>query len=96
MSAIEPGAAVTILVDGRAVSAHKGQTIAAALLSAGIRTLRHTRSLGRPRGLYCGMGVCFDCIASIDGVVERTCMRRVEEGMRIESLARFGSPRELP
>lgn len=57
------------------IEAREGDSIAAALLAAGIRVLRETPTIGQPRGLYCGMGVCFDCVVSIDGVPnQRACV----------------------
>jgi predicted molibdopterin-dependent oxidoreductase YjgC len=88
---IDRGEAVTLLVNGRPVQAYRGQTIAAALLAAGQRTLRHTRRAGKPRGLFCAMGVCYDCVVTVNGESGvRACMRRVEEGMQVTSPAQFG------
>jgi len=75
--------AFSVDVDGRAIAAHDGQTIAAALMAAGRRVFRHTHT-GQPRGLYCGMGVCFECAVTVDGVAgQRACVTRVRPGMRI-------------
>lgn len=60
--------------DGRRVPAEPGQTVGAALWSAGIRSWRITREAGAPRGLFCGIGVCFDCLVTIDGTPnQRAC-----------------------
>ena len=80
---------ITFLVDGEPVQALPGQTIAAALYTSGRRTFRHTRIEGKPRGLYCGMGVCFDCVVKVDGETTRACMRYVEEGMQVSLPVRF-------
>ena len=80
---------IRILVDGEPVRARVGQTVAAALLSAGERVLRRTRASGDARGVYCAMGVCYECVVKVDGVIERACMREVRDGMRIERLQRF-------
>ena len=70
-------------VDGQPIPAHRGQTIAAALMAAGRRTFRHTRS-GAPRGLFCGMGVCFECRVTVDGVAgQRACITLARPGMRV-------------
>ncbi len=75
---------LTIEVDGRPVAAVPGQTVAAALLGAGITVFRHTPA-GSPRGLYCGMGVCYDCLVTIDGLADqRACITPVRPGMRVE------------
>jgi predicted molibdopterin-dependent oxidoreductase YjgC len=74
----------TIEVDGRPVAAVPGQTVAAALLGAGITVFRHTPA-GSPRALYCGMGVCYDCLVTIDGLADqRACITPVRPGMRVE------------
>lgn len=83
---IQRGRAIEILVDGRPVQAFEGESVAAALLAAGKRALRMTARYGAPRGLYCGIGVCFDCIMTIDGRPNvRTCQTPVRAGMRVES-----------
>ena len=80
------GTAVTLQVDGQPLAARRGQTVATALLAAGRRVLRHTRNAGKPRGLFCAMGVCFDCLVVVDGVGNRQgCLVRVAEGMAIET-----------
>ena len=83
MTASEPERAFSVDVDGQTIAAHDGQTIAAALMAAGRRLFRHT-STGQPRGLYCGMGVCFECSVTVDGVAgQRACVTPVRPGMRI-------------
>ncbi|NUT44767.1 MAG: (2Fe-2S)-binding protein [Thermoactinospora sp.] len=70
-----PEPAFEITVDGRPVSVLPGQTVGAALHAAGIRSWRTTRFGGRPRGLFCGIGVCFDCLVSVNGSPEqRACL----------------------
>jgi predicted molibdopterin-dependent oxidoreductase YjgC len=82
----EHGTSVTVQVDGRPVRALAGQTVAAVLLSMGQRTFRHTATTGAPRGLFCGMGVCFDCLVTVDGLANvRACVTLVQDGMAIET-----------
>ncbi|MBR0673147.1 FAD-dependent oxidoreductase [Neoroseomonas soli] len=70
--------------DGREVDAIPGESIAAALSAAGIVAFRHTAK-GEPRGLWCGMGACWDCVVTVDGRSgQRACMVKVEAGMRVE------------
>jgi len=79
---VEP---VRISFDGRPIEALPGETVAAALSAAGILALRRTDS-GAPRGLWCGMGACFDCVVTIDGKAsQRACMAKVHDGMVVES-----------
>ena len=74
---------VTIVVDGRAIAATAGVPLGAVLHELGA-TLRHTPG-GSPRGLFCGMGVCFDCLVTVDGRRDvRACVTPVRDGMRVE------------
>lgn len=66
-----PGAAFEITFDGRPVRALPGQSIAAALWAASVLTWRTTRVKGRPRGAFCGIGSCFDCLATVNGQPNR-------------------------
>jgi predicted molibdopterin-dependent oxidoreductase YjgC len=80
------GDTIEVTVDGRAALARAGDTVAAALLAAGLDHCRTTPVSGAPRAPYCMMGVCFDCLVTIDGVGNRQgCLVRVRPGMRIET-----------
>ena len=83
---MQPAAApVRIRFDGAEIDALPGETIAAALAAADIVAVRRTRS-GAPRGPYCGMGVCFDCLVTVDGRPnQRACLTKVEPGMDVRS-----------
>lgn len=64
-----------ILVNGRSVQAYRGETVAGALLAAGIRSFRHTMETGAQRGQFCGMGICYDCLIDHDDQFSvRACM----------------------
>jgi predicted molibdopterin-dependent oxidoreductase YjgC len=82
-----PGApAFTIRFDGRRLVAAPGQTVAAVLWAAGLRAWRTTRRAGAPRGLFCGIGACFDCLVTIDGVPDqRACLVPARPGMIVSS-----------
>jgi predicted molibdopterin-dependent oxidoreductase YjgC len=82
IAGVARGAAVTITVDGRAVRAFAGESIATALLAAGIRRLRSSPG-GAPRGLFCGMGVCQECVVEVDGATVPACQARVADGLSI-------------
>ncbi|MEU5344478.1 (2Fe-2S)-binding protein [Streptomyces sp. NPDC020766] len=76
-----PGPGFTVTFDGREIAVLPGRTIAAALWSAGITSWRTTRGSGEPRGVFCGIGVCFDCLVSVNGRVnQRACLVRAEAG----------------
>jgi predicted molibdopterin-dependent oxidoreductase YjgC len=67
--------------DGRTVPYLPGQTVGAALWADGVRSWRRTRITGRPRGLFCGIGVCFDCLVEVDGRPDqRACLVPAREG----------------
>ncbi|MFE7777264.1 (2Fe-2S)-binding protein [Streptomyces sp. NPDC057445] len=71
----EPGSPYEITFDGLPVSALPGQSVAAALWSAGILAWRTTRDRGAPRGAFCGIGSCYDCLATVNGRPnQRACM----------------------
>ena len=73
--------AVTIRIDGEEHRVPAGLSVAAALLAAG-RSVRREN----PRGIFCGMGICFECLAAIDGEPRlRTCLVEVEDGMTVET-----------
>ncbi|MEU7169262.1 (2Fe-2S)-binding protein [Streptomyces morookaense] len=80
---------LTVHVDGAPHPARPGQTVAAVLLSTGRTSWRRTRHGGRPRGVFCGIGVCYDCLVTVNGLAGvRACRREVRDGDRIET----GSP----
>ena len=82
--AVQRGAQISLIVDGNRVPAYQGETIAAAMLASGFRTMRYTRRGHEPRSLYCGMGVCFECVVRIEGLASaRSCMTPVVDGMKI-------------
>jgi D-hydroxyproline dehydrogenase subunit gamma len=77
---------VSITVDGRQLVAEAGTSLLAALWNAGIVSLRRSVT-GEPRGPLCGMGTCFECRVTVDGVPHRrSCAEPVREGMRVETL----------
>jgi predicted molibdopterin-dependent oxidoreductase YjgC len=81
----EPGE-LTIWFDGKPVPARPGDSVAVALLAAGVTTTRATAVSGAPRGFFCLMGACFDCLARVDGQANvQTCMTAARDGMRVET-----------
>ena len=73
--------AMTFTFEGRTVAAEPGQSVAAALWADGVRSWRRTRHNDQPRGLFCGIGVCFDCLVVVNGVAgQRACLVEVREG----------------
>ena len=83
---------VTIFVDGKEYKAFEGEMLAAALLANGITTFRYTAKKNKPRGLFCAIGKCTDCIMTVDGHPNvRTCITKVHDGMRVETQIGTGS-----
>ena len=77
---------VTITVNNKTIKAREGEMILAALLSAGIRVNRFSSKYNQPRGLFCGIGQCTDCVMVVNGIPNvRTCVTPVEAGMVIET-----------
>lgn len=76
---------VSFLFDGRPVSAHLGETVASALAVAGSNVLRKSARLGELRGVFCNMGICYECLVYLDDRAVRACMTEVQEGMILSS-----------
>ena len=75
---------ITIRVNGRSLAATPGETVLAALTAAGFRVLKKSNVRGEARGAFCGMGVCYECLVTINGVPkQRSCMAEVAENMEI-------------
>jgi len=75
---------VIIKVDGIELEAFEDETIASALIAAGIQVFRHTKKLNEPRRIYCAVGRCTDCVMTVDGQPNiRTCITTVRDGMEI-------------
>ncbi len=82
---------ITVSVDGQPVLAYAGESVAAVLLAQGIRTFRHTAKMGEGRGIYCGIGICYDCLVTVDGVANlRACLTPVAAGCAIETRPSVG------
>jgi predicted molibdopterin-dependent oxidoreductase YjgC len=83
---IRRGQEIHFQVDGQPILAYEGETIAVALIAAGHRAFRHTAK-GEPRGVFCGIGMCFDCMINVDGRNVRACLTPVREGMVVTTVA---------
>ncbi|WP_122789463.1 (2Fe-2S)-binding protein [Intestinibacillus sp. Marseille-P6563] len=83
---------VTIYFDGKPVEALEGEPIAAALIHAGIRSFRTTAKRHEPRGIFCAIGRCTDCMMIVDGVPNtRTCVTPVRDGMQVRTQHGLGT-----
>ena len=86
LAASNPNARLlAVTIDGKPFAARDGDTVAATLLAAGLADCRTTPVSGSPRGPFCMMGVCFDCLVVINGRPnQQGCMIPAREGMKIE------------
>ncbi len=84
IAAVARGRTIRLTVAGRALDACAGETVAAALMAAGVLRLRTSPAAGAARGAFCFMGVFQECVALVDGVLRQTCLVPVEDGMAIE------------
>jgi len=83
---------VNIIFNGKSIKAKKGEMILAALLSENIIVNRYTTKKHEPRGLFCGIGQCTDCMMVVNGIPNvRTCITPVEEGMTVDVQDGLGS-----
>lgn len=88
---------VQIECDGEPITAIKGEPIAAALMASGKTVFRYTRKRKEPRGVFCAIGQCTDCMMTVDGVPNvRTCVTLVQEGMKIQTQHGVGELKESP
>lgn len=81
----DPGRPVNVIIDGRECVADAGDSAAAAAIRAGMTATRQSPATGQPRAPYCLMGVCFECLMTIDGQPSvQACLVKVRPGMRID------------
>ena len=74
-----------LVFDGQEIDILEGDTLGSCLMRAGVPMIRRSRS-GEPRGLYCAIGVCNDCLVSLDGVRNvRACVTIARPGARVQS-----------
>ncbi|MEO6020191.1 MAG: (2Fe-2S)-binding protein [Knoellia sp.] len=84
----------TFSFDGTDIAFVPGQSVGAALIAAGRPSWRTTRHDGAPRGLFCGIGVCFDCLVTVDGFPnERACLVLAEVGQQVSTQEGSGHDR---
>jgi len=77
---------IRVFLNGQSIEAVEGQSVGAFLLQQNERITRTTRFNEKPRGMFCGIGVCFDCLITVDGLInQRACMTNIRDGMSIES-----------
>ena len=77
--------AITIIVDGKPLSVYPGESLAAAMLAARIYTLRCSPRFNQPRGAFCFMGVCQECLVLADSKRVLACQTSVQAGMIVNT-----------
>ncbi|MBW6474510.1 MAG: (2Fe-2S)-binding protein [Anaerolineaceae bacterium] len=83
---IKRGKPVLIAVNQKIVTAHEGELVSTVLHCEGIRVFQRKHKNGKPSGIYCGMGICYECLVKINGVPNvRACQTPVAEGMIIST-----------
>ena len=80
---LEDAPRVQVTFDGTSLDLPEGANLAASLLAAGVDVFRHTPVSGAPRGPFCMMGACFDCLVEIDGMMRQACMIEVTQGLQV-------------
>ncbi len=82
----EKGKLVSFTLDGKEMQGYEGEPIAAALRAAGVMVHRHTLKHDEPRGVFCAIGRCTDCVMIVDGEANvRTCVTPLKAGMKVQT-----------
>ncbi len=85
------GRPVRFTMDGTELTGMEGEPIASALMANGVFQFRHTEKAGEPRGVFCGIGQCCECMVIVDGKPNvRSCITPLKEGMRVQTQEGFG------
>ncbi len=92
---IQKGRLVRFTFDGKELTGYEGEPIAAALKAAGVMVHRYTTKRHEPRGVFCAIGRCTDCVMCVNGKINvRTCVTPLEEGMDVRT--QYGVSRQKP
>ena len=81
-------AEVSFTFDGKAVLAHEGESRAAALIRAKLLHLSDAPADGAPRGVFCCMGLCQECVVQVGGKTIESCRLPVSQDLQVISLRR--------
>lgn len=93
----QKGRLITFTYDGAPIQGYEGEPIATALHAAGAMVHRHTRKGDKPRGVFCAIGRCTDCVMIVDGKPNvRTCITPLTEGMRVDTQYGTSGKRRAP
>ena len=82
----QKGKMVRFTMDGKEIEGYEGEPIASALKAAGLMVHRYTQKEHKPRGIFCAIGRCTDCVMIVDGVPNiRTCITPLRDGMKVQT-----------
>ncbi len=88
LPAVQRGKAIEVVVNGRKVQAFEGELVSTVLQAEGIFVFGRKHNTGRPSGIYCSMGVCYECLVTVNGVANtRACQTFAADQMTIETAA---------
>lgn len=91
----EKGKKVVFYYNGKPMEGFEGEPVAAALMAQGVKIHRYTAKLHMPRGIFCAIGRCTDCVMVVDGEPNvRTCITPLKEGMKVETQEGLGAKGE--
>lgn len=86
LPAYKRGKSIEMTIDGRKVHAFEGELVSTVLQAEGISIFGRKHTTGRPSGVYCGMGVCYECLVTIDGTSNiRACQTFAADAMVVET-----------
>ncbi len=86
LTKIKRGKNLEITINGKKVQAFEGELVSTVLMEEGLSVFHRKENTGRPSGLYCGMGVCYECLVRVDGVDNvRACQTMIQDQMVIET-----------
>jgi predicted molibdopterin-dependent oxidoreductase YjgC len=89
LPAYRRGKSIEVTIDGRKVHAYEGELVSTVLQAEGISTFARKHTTGKPSGVYCGMGVCYECLVTVNGTPNtRACQTFVTDQMVIETADR--------
>ncbi|PKO04295.1 MAG: pyridine nucleotide-disulfide oxidoreductase [Chloroflexi bacterium HGW-Chloroflexi-3] len=83
---LQRGKRIQITVNQKSIFAYEGELLSTILHCEGIRVLQRKHRNGKASGIYCGMGICYECLVKVNGVPSiRACQTQVVEGMVIST-----------
>lgn len=92
----QKGKLIKFTLDGKEMEGYEGEPIAAALKAAGVMVHRYTKKQHKPRGIFCAIGRCTDCVMVVDGVPNvRTCITPLKEGMKVQTQDGVSSKKDI-